>query len=147
MRSRGLSSKVVEMPESTRTARDAASTIGCRVEEIVKSLVFRRLDTDEPVLVVASGGSRVDEAKLSALVGAQVGKASPEFVRERLGFAIGGVPPIGHSVPVPTWIDRTLLELDTLWAAAGTPRAVFRLTPAELVRATGGCAADLAQGR
>lgn len=135
------------MPDSTRTAADAARAIGCRVEEIVKSLVFRRRDTGEPVLALASGGNRVDEAKLSRAVGAPVEKASADFVRERLGFAIGGVPPVGHDLPVPTWIDETLLRFDAIWAAAGTPHAVFRLTPSDLLRATGGRAADLAAAR
>lgn len=143
----GVRCRVVEMPDSTRTARDAADAIGCRVEQIVKSLVFLRRDTGKPLLVVASGGNRVDEGKLAEAAGGPVGKADADFVRERLGFAIGGVPPIGHLERLPTFVDEDLLMFEEIWAAAGTPHAVFRLTPADLVRLTEGRAVDLAERR
>jgi prolyl-tRNA editing enzyme YbaK/EbsC (Cys-tRNA(Pro) deacylase) len=140
----GLAGRVVELPESTRTARDAARALGCEVAEIAKSLVFRRTDSGDPVLVVASGAHRVDEERLGILVGAAVEKADADFVRERLGYAIGGVPPVGHQHGVETWIDAELMKLGVVWAAAGTPRAVFRLTPGELAAITGGTVAPLA---
>lgn len=138
-----LGHPVRAFPEGTRTAADAARAIGCDVAQIVKSLVFRR-DGGEPLLVVTSGANRVDETKVAALVGEPVGKADAAFVRAATGFAIGGVPPAGHAVPVVTLVDEDLLGLDEIWAAAGTPSTVFRLTPAELVELTGGRVADVA---
>lgn len=134
----GVVARVVELPASTRTAVDAASAVGCSVAQIVKSLVFRRADTDAPVMVLASGPTRVDEKKVSAHLGAALARAPADFVRTVTGYAIGGVPPLGHAQPIRTLIDRDLLALETVWAAAGTPNAVFSITPAELVRATGG---------
>lgn len=130
--------QVVELPDSTRTARDAADAIGCTVAQIAKSLVFRGTDTDRPLLAIASGTNRVDETVLSALAEEPIEQATPDFVRERTGFAIGGVPPVGHDAPLPTWIDEDLLDYDTIWAAAGTPHAVFQLDPSALPRLTGG---------
>lgn len=134
----GIAADVVELPQSTRTASDAAATIGCRVEQIAKSLVFRRKDTDQPVLVIASGPNRVDERLVSAHLSAEIAKADADFVRATTGFAIGGIPPLGHDVPIQTLIDEDLLRLDTIWAAAGTPHAVFSVKPGQLVQATGG---------
>jgi prolyl-tRNA editing enzyme YbaK/EbsC (Cys-tRNA(Pro) deacylase) len=130
---RGITADVVELPASTRTSAEAAAAIGCEVGDIAKSLVFRRTDTDEPVLAILSGARRVDEDRLAAAVGAPIAKANAAYVRERVGFVIGGVPPLGHSSPIETFIDAGLLDLVTLWAAAGTPHAVVRLTPQELV--------------
>jgi prolyl-tRNA editing enzyme YbaK/EbsC (Cys-tRNA(Pro) deacylase) len=135
---RGFSSNVVELPDSTRTAREAAQAIGCRVEQIVKSLVFKGQRTNRPILVVASGTNRVNEQRLSELAGEPIEKADADFVRERTGFVVGGVPPIGHAEHLETFIDADLLRYGELWAAAGTPHAVFRLTPAELEAMTGG---------
>ena len=104
----------------------------------VKSLIFRAERSDRAVLVLASGSNRVDEAAVAALLGEPIARADPEFVRTRTGFAIGGVSPVGHLEPLPTFIDEDLLQYDTLWAAAGTPNAVFKLTPDDLVRLTGG---------
>ncbi len=134
----GFSGNVVELPGSTRTAREAAQAVGCRVEQIVKSLVFKGLRTNQPILVVASGTNRVNEQGLSELAGEPVGKADADFVRQRTGFGVGGVPPVGHTEQLETFIDEDLLQYDELWAAAGTPHAVFRLTPAELQAMTGG---------
>lgn len=135
---RGAACRVVELPASTRTALEAATAIGCHVEQIVKSLVFRTTSTGRPVLVLASGANRVDEGAVSRLVGEPITKADATFVRTRTGFAIGGVPPLGHPEPLPTLLDEDLLRYAEVWAAAGTPHAVFAITPAELVAVTGG---------
>lgn len=141
----GLDLQVIELPGSTRTAVEAAQAVGCEVGQIVKSLVFKAKRSGRPVLVVASGVNRVDERKVEALIGEPLGKADAEFVRARTGFAIGGVPPLGHSEPLPTFIDEDLLQYDQIWAAAGTPHAVFRLTPADLQRITTGQIARISQ--
>lgn len=130
--------RVLELPASTRTAQDAAAAIGCRVEQIAKSLVFRTVDGAQPVLVVASGKGRVDEARVAACLGRAVEKADADYVRAATGFAIGGVPPLGHVQPITTLIDEELMALGELWAAAGTPNAVFRLDAVDLPRLTGG---------
>lgn len=128
----GLALRVSELPASTRTAAEAAAAVGCGVAQIVKSLVFRMVETGEPVLVLASGVNRVDEAKVGAHLGQPIAKANAEFVRQHTGFSIGGVPPVGHPAPLKTLVDQDLLALPELWAAAGTPNAVFPLTPADL---------------
>ena len=138
-----LGHPVREFPEGTRTAIDAAAAIGCDVAQIVKSLVFRRAG-GTPLLVLASGTNRVDETKVEALVGEPVGKADAAFVREATGFAIGGVPPAGHPAPLETIVDEDLLAFEELWAAAGTPRSVFALSPDELVAMSGGRPGDVA---
>ena len=135
---RGLECRVVELPASTRTAREAADAIGCSVAQIAKSIVFKGSESARAVLVVASGVNRINEDTIAARVGEPIERASPEFVREATGFAIGGVPPCAHTRPLLTFIDRDLLSLDVLWAAAGTPNAVFRIEPQQLVRLTGG---------
>jgi len=136
--------RVVEMPDSTRTAAEAAAAIGCTVAQIAKSLVFRGAHSGAPVLVIASGTNRVDPQRLATLIGEPVEKPDADYVRERTGFVIGGVPPLGHSEPIRTFIDRDLLAFEAIWAAAGTPRAVFRLTPDDLVSMTGGEVAEIA---
>lgn len=134
----GRAIEVKQFGASTRTAADAAAAIGCDVAQIAKSLVFRAKPSDRPVLVVASGRNRVDEAKVAAALGEALARADADFVREKTGFAIGGVPPVGHAVAPATFIDRDLLQHAEIWAAAGTPNAVFRLSPSELVELTGG---------
>jgi len=134
----GLDARVVEVPQSARTAAEAAAAIGCRVEQIAKSLVFRIADTDRALLVVASGGNRVDERLAGSHVGGKLAKADAAFVRASTGFAIGGIPPLGLERAIETLIDENLLKFDTIWAAAGTPHAVFEIRPDDLVRATGG---------
>jgi prolyl-tRNA editing enzyme YbaK/EbsC (Cys-tRNA(Pro) deacylase) len=141
----GKTNRIVELPESTRTADDAARAVGCEVAQIAKSLVFRGQTSGRPVLVVASGANRVDEAAVGELIGEPIGKANAAFVREHTGFAIGGVAPIGHVVEPITLLDEDLLAYDDIWAAAGTPNAVFRLTPAELVELTGARAVAVRQ--
>lgn len=134
----GLPCQVIELPASTRTAPEAAQAVGCQVGQIVKSLVFRTQTSRRAVLVLVSGSNRVNEERLADLVGEAVVKAEADFVREHSSFAIGGVPPVGHSRPLPTYIDEDLLQYAEVWAAAGTPHAVFRLNPRELPRITGG---------
>ncbi len=135
---------VVEFEASTRTSEDAAAAIGCKVAEIAKSLVFKAA-SGRPVLVIASGTNRVDEKKVRALIGEKIARADADFVREATGYAIGGVPPIAHATAPLVLIDSDLEAFATIWAAAGTPNAVFRLTPADLVRLTGGQVADVAK--
>jgi prolyl-tRNA editing enzyme YbaK/EbsC (Cys-tRNA(Pro) deacylase) len=136
--------KVLEFDAGTRTAADAAAAIGCTVAEIAKSLLFRAKQSGRPVLVVASGDNRVDEKKVGALIGEKISRADADFVREMTGFAIGGVPPVGHATAPITLIDEDLMKFTTIWAAAGTPNAVFQLKPAALTELTGGQLADVA---
>ncbi len=137
----GLDLTVVELPQSTRTAVEAAAAVGCTVGQIAKSLIFRARDSSRPVLVIASGSNRVDEKAVAAHLGEPLAKADADFVRTKTGFVIGGVPPIGHAEAPVTFIDEDLLAYDVIWAAAGTPNAVFQLRPAELVTLTGGTVA------
>jgi prolyl-tRNA editing enzyme YbaK/EbsC (Cys-tRNA(Pro) deacylase) len=134
----GAKLEVVELPASTRTSAEAAAAIGCSIKQIAKSIIFRSITTDKPVMVIASGPNRVDEEKIRGIIGEGIEKADAEFVRKATGFAIGGIPPIGHAEPITTIIDEDLLKLDEIWAAAGTPNAVFKLNPAILVQMTGG---------
>ena len=134
----GLATEIREFDASTRTSADAAAAIGCTVAQIAKSVIFRAKGANQPVLVIASGTNRVDERKLEAALGDKVGRADADFVRASTGFAIGGVAPVGHTGPVRVFIDADLDRYDEIWAAAGSPNAVFRLTPADLRRITGG---------
>ena len=141
----GLTIELRVFPEGTRTAEEAARAVGVAVGQIVKSLVFT-LD-GAVVMALVSGRNRLDEARLArALGGASVGRADADGVRAATGFAIGGVPPFGHPAPLPTAIDEDLLTYDEVWAAAGTPRDVFALAPADLVRLTGGTVTALRAG-
>ncbi len=130
--------RVIELAESARTAADAARALGCRVDQIVKSLVFRGRHTGRAILVAASGANRVNESRIAGLVAEPVDKADADFVRARTGFAIGGVAPVGHPEPLATLIDEDLLVWEEIWAAAGHPKTVVRLAPADLVRMTDG---------
>jgi prolyl-tRNA editing enzyme YbaK/EbsC (Cys-tRNA(Pro) deacylase) len=141
----GHAGRVRVMPASTRTSAEAAAAVGCAVAEIAKSIIFRAKPSQRAVLVIASGVNRVDEKKVAALIGEGIGKADAEFVRARTGFVIGGVPPVAHDTPPVVLIDEDLLKLQGIWAAAGTPHAVFPLTPAELVTLTNGKVADVKQ--
>jgi prolyl-tRNA editing enzyme YbaK/EbsC (Cys-tRNA(Pro) deacylase) len=134
---------VLEFDRSTRTAAEAAAAVGCTVAQIAKSIVFRA-DSGRAVLVIASGSNRVDERKVAALLGEGIGRADAEFVRAETGFAIGGVPPVGHDRPPIVFIDRDLEALGTLWAAAGTPNAVFALSWNDLRALTNGRVGDVA---
>ena len=135
---RGFANQVVVFEQPSRTAPEAAAAIGCTVAQIVKSLVFRRAADDEPVLVVASGAGRVDESLVAAALGVAIGKADADYVRNATGFAIGGIAPIGHRRTIETLVDADLLAHSEIWAAGGHPNTVFKLTPDELVKMTGG---------
>lgn len=139
----GHDKQVVMLPETGKTSAEAAAGLGCSLAAIAKSIVFRRLSDDAAVMVIASGANRVDEQKVSAIVGA-LGRADATFVKEHIGYAIGGVCPIGHVKKTLMLIDQDLLQLDSVWAAAGHPHAVFNLTPQQLVAMTGAPVADVA---
>ena len=141
----GLSVTIRTMPESTRTAEEAAAACGCPVGAIVKSLVFRTRDDHRPVLLLVSGANRVDEAHVGAAVGAAIERPNAAFVRETTGFAIGGIPPLGHATPIATWVDQDLLAHATVWAAAGTPNAVFAVDPKALATAIGASIITMAE--
>ena len=130
--------QVVQFSESTRASAEAALACGCEVGQIAKSLIFKTKQSHKPVLIIASGANRVNEKKIAALVGENFDRADADFVRERTGYAIGGVPPVGHSEQLLTFVDEDLLHYSEIWAAAGTPNAVFKLTPADLLKMTGG---------
>lgn len=140
-RAAGLRVEVVEYPDGTRTAEQAAAAVGCDVSRIVKSLVFT-VD-GLPVVALVPGDARLDEALLSEVSGGLVARADAELVRSATGFPIGGVPPFGHATLLGTYVDDALLAHDTVWAAAGTPRHVFEVAPADLVRVAGGTVARL----
>jgi prolyl-tRNA editing enzyme YbaK/EbsC (Cys-tRNA(Pro) deacylase) len=141
----GLDGEIVELPGAARTARAAADYLGCDVGQIANSLVFRAQASDGAVLVMSSGAKRVDLARLSALVGEPIGKADADFVRSRTGFVIGGVAPVGHTGALKKFVDRSLAAYDAIWAAAGHPHTVFRLTYAQLLAITGGAEVDVAE--
>ena len=134
----GLDLPVMELPASTRTSAEAAAAVGCAVGQIAKSILFRARNSGRPVLVITSGSNRVNETRIADLLGEPLDKADAEFVRARTGFAIGGVPPLAHTEALETFVDEDLLQYAEIWAAAGTPHAVFRLTPALLVRIAAG---------
>ena len=134
---------VVALEQSARTSAQAASAVGCKVDQIAKSLVFRGKQSQRAVLVITSGSNRVDEGKVAALIAEPIGRADADFVRQRTGFAIGGVAPIAHAEPLTILIDEDLMRWPEIWAAAGHPNTVFKLTPADLVRMTGGRVAEV----
>lgn len=134
----GLPFRVVIMPNTTRTAQEAAAAIGCTVSQIAKSILFRGATTGKPILVIASGTNRVNERVVADLAGEPLAKADADFVRASTGYVIGGVPPVGFPQQIETWIDSDLLQHDEIWAAAGTPFAVFSLQPTAMATITGG---------
>jgi len=134
----GFRCQVLELSQTTRSATEAAAAIGCRIDQIAKSLVFRRRQSQRPILVIASGANRVNEKRIEHLIGEPVDKPDAEFVRKHTGFAIGGVPPVGFPEKLEVFIDEDLMRHSEIWAAAGTPSAVFRLTPAQLAEMTAG---------
>lgn len=134
----GYNCKVIEFQESTRTAQEAAERAGCTLGQITKSLIFKGKRTDKPILVLTSGANRVNEQRISEYAGEPIGRADADFVRAVTGFAIGGVPPIGHAHKMETYLDEDFLQYSTIWAAAGTPNAIFELTPDALQKMTGG---------
>jgi Cys-tRNA(Pro) deacylase len=134
----GFACEVIELPQSTRTSAEAAQAVGCTVGQIAKSLVFKARPSGNPILVIASGSNRVSEKKIAELIGEKIEKPDADFVREHTGYVIGGVPPMAHTEPLQTFVDEDLLQYETLWAAAGTPNAVFKLTPNDLTKMTRG---------
>ena len=141
LRAAGIEPEIVELSASTRTAEEAAAAIGTSVPKIVKSLVF--LADDAPIVALVSGSNRLDTDRLGAALGRSISRADAATVRAATGFAIGGVPPLGHAAVLDVLIDRDLLQYDVVWAAAGTPHAVFPIAPEQLVSATNGRVVDL----
>ena len=135
----GLAIEITSFPDGTRTAEQAAAAVGVEVGQIVKSLVFVRPGSGRhPLLVLTSGANRVDEARVGDLVGEPIERAGADEVRTATGFSIGGVPPVGHGLPLDVLVDEDLLHYAVVWAAAGTPNDVFCITPDDLVRVTNG---------
>ncbi len=134
----GYTNKVIELPNSARTAKEAADALNCEVAQIAKSIIFKLESSNSPVLIVASGINRVNEKQIEKILNDKLGKADADFVREQTGFVIGGVAPIGHKNQVMTFIDEDLLQYKAVWAAAGHPKAIFQLTPNELIEMTKG---------
>ncbi len=134
----GTDARVIELPVAARTSQQAADALGIEVGQIAKSLIFRAVPGGRAVLVIAAGDRRVDEARISALLGESIERATPDFVREHSSFAIGGVAPLAHARPMTTFIDASLRRFGVVWAAGGTPHCVFPIAPAELVRVSGG---------
>lgn len=140
----GVDTRIVEYDVPARTSAEAAVVLRCEVGQIAKSLVFRAA-SGTPVLVIASGANRVDVAKIAKLAGEPIGKADASFVRAVTGYAIGGIPPLGHAQALRTFVDRDLLRFAVVWAAGGTPHALFPLSPLELPRIAGATVADVAE--
>ena len=138
----GLDIDVRRFPQGTRTAVEAAAAVGCELGQIVKSLVFEC--DGEPVLALTSGAKRVDTAALGRVLGGSVRRADADTVRDATGYSIGGTPPFGHTRPLRTAIDASLLQHEKVWAAAGTPDTVFEISSAALARCTSGTVADFA---
>lgn len=138
LHSLGYDFTVIEHVESTRTAQEAADRAGCELGQIIKSLIFRGKTSGKPILVLTSGANRVDEKLISEYAGETIGRADADYVRSTTGFAIGGVPPLAHAQKMETYLDEDLLEYKTVWGAAGTPNAIFELTPDALQKMTGG---------
>jgi len=138
LNSRGYNYTVIEHAESTRTAQEAADRAGCELGQIVKSLIFRGKTSGKPILVLTSGANRVDEKRISEYAGESISRANADFVRTVTGFAIGGVPPIGHAERMETYLDEDFLQYQVIWAAAGTPNAIFELKTEDLQKMTDG---------
>jgi len=138
LNSLGYSYTVVEHAESTRTAQEAADRAGCELGQIVKSLIFKGKESGKPILVLASGPNRVNEKRIGEFAGEAIVKPDADFVRSVTGFVIGGVPPIGHAEKMETYLDEDFLQYATIWAAAGTPNAIFELKTSDLQAMTGG---------
>jgi Cys-tRNA(Pro) deacylase len=134
----GFDLTVIENTTSARTAQEAADRVGVTLGQIVKSLIFKGKKSGKPILVLTSGSNRVDVKRIKAYAGEKIGRAEPDFVRKMTGYAIGGVPPIAHLRQMETYLDEDLLQYDVIWAAAGTPNAIFELTPDDLQKMTGG---------
>lgn len=140
----GLDTEIREVGQA-RTAAEAAEAAGCAVDQIAKSIIFRGEETGHVVLFLTAGGNRVSAEKASAVAGQRLGKADAELIRAETGFAIGGVAPVGHLTPVRAFFDPRLLDFAAIWAAAGTPRHIFRVAPGDLLRVTGAEPADFTE--
>jgi prolyl-tRNA editing enzyme YbaK/EbsC (Cys-tRNA(Pro) deacylase) len=140
----GVDARVVMLADAARTSQQAADALGVELGQIAKSLVFRTRDSQRAVLVIASGSHRVDERKVAALLGEKIERAAPDFVRERTGYAIGGIPPVGHATALEVLLDRTLARYAVVWGAAGHPHSVFPIAPARLFEIAGGRVEDVA---
>lgn len=138
----GVAVEILEMAEGTRTAEEAARAADCAIDQIAKSIIFRAEAHGTAVLFVTAGGNRIDDAKASALAGEPLGKADAALIRAQTGFVIGGVSPVGHLSPIRAWFDPRLLEFERVFAAAGTPRHIFAIAPADLLRLSGAAPAD-----
>ncbi len=136
--SQGFDCKVIEFTESTRTAQEAADRAGCLLGQIIKSLIFKGKTSNKPILVLTSGANRVDEKRISEYACESIVRPDADFVRTVTGFAIGGVPPLGHTQKMETYLDEDLLQYQTIWGAAGTPNAIFELIPDDLIKMTNG---------
>ncbi len=134
----GFDYKVIELPDSTHTAVDAANALSCQVAQIAKSIIFKTKNSNQPILVIASGINRINEDKIIEYISESIEKANADFVLEKTGFIVGGVPPLGHINPIKTFIDQDLMQYDEIWAAAGSSRAVFKLKPQDLSKMTNG---------
>ncbi|PIP18408.1 MAG: hypothetical protein COY04_00845 [Parcubacteria group bacterium CG_4_10_14_0_2_um_filter_7_35_8] len=134
----GFELQVLELSKTTRTAVDAALAVNCQLGQIAKSIVFKTTTTQKPILVIASGSNRINEEKIAQIIGESVEKANANFVLEKTGFAIGGVAPVGHPEKIETLIDEDLFCYQEIWAAAGNPNSVFKLSPQQLLKITGG---------
>ncbi len=134
----GYDYKVIESNESTRTALEAAERVGCKVGQIAKSLIFQGKSSGKAILILTSGANQVDVKRMKVHAEEKIGRADPAFVRERTGYAIGGIPPIGHLHPIETYVDEDLLQYEKIWAAAGTPNAIFEMDANQLKKMTGG---------
>ncbi len=141
----GVDVAVVMLADAARTSQQAADALGIEIGQIAKSLVFRARDSGRAVLVIASGSNRVDEHKVAALIGEKIERATPDFVRERTGYAIGGIPPLGHATQLEVLLDRSLARYEVVWGAAGHPHSVFPIAPAQLFEVAGGRVEDVAQ--
>jgi prolyl-tRNA editing enzyme YbaK/EbsC (Cys-tRNA(Pro) deacylase) len=141
----GINTEILEMAEGTRTADDAARAARCNVDQIVKSIIFRGEDTGHVILFLTAGGNMVSASKASAVAGQPLGKADADLIRAETGFAIGGVAPLGHLSPIRSYFDPRLLDFETVWAAAGTPRHIFAAAPQALLAATGAVEADFTE--
>ena len=135
---RGFNNQVVELAASTRTSIEAAEAVGCEVGQIAKSLIFKGKRSGKPILIIASGVNRVNEKRMKGYLGERLSRPDAEFVRTQTGFAIGGIPPLGHAASLDTYIDEDLFRFEQIWAAAGHPHALFQLTPDELEEMTCG---------
>lgn len=138
LRARGFAYEIVESAPATRTAAEAARLVGCDIGQIAKSLVFRAKQTDRPILVIASGANQVNEFRIGMYLKEPVEKAPAALVHRATGFAVGGIPPLGHATTLETFIDQDLMKHQEIWAAGGTPNALFKLAPADLKTMTGG---------